>query len=1238
MRLFTRGELRAPEFDEVMAQELRAILATDDDGRLLRARKALWGLAFSGGGIRSASFALGLMQALARCRVLGGFHYLSTVSGGGYAGAFLQGAMKRFGLGGAIRVLTVTAENDKPLDENEALRVNRPIRHLREYSNYLSPRKSALSGDTLGMASTCLRNIVLTQLQLFSLMLFLGVLPLLVFPVLTWLASRPSIALLLAGVIALLSAAGLGWIATRAQGHHQPTGLESPSAGVSLVATLLVAGLAIASALGALGVLVDRTPPQDISVCLALDLLQGWPGCQDYELGFYAAGVHALIWLFWLVIATARSPGEGERSPIREHWLRFLLGTLATAVLAGALMMMLQAMAPAVHDGSTWRTIILGTPIVFTAVAILATVHVGLVGPALSDLQREAWARVGGKSAAVVLVGIGASLGLLVIGPWWMGYLIWSDGAWSGIMAGLASALSWLAVTLGGVVAAARVTREQGGASPRSGKLRRVLMSIAPWVFILGLWVAIGLLAQALIHALGADAMPARSEADSLGGYLAAIERLATSYRSEIWILAASALGAWVILSLGMDANELSLNAFYRNRLVRCYLGATNARRNAEPVTNFDPRDDLLLEELRRKSTEQQPLYPLICASMNLVAAKQLDWQDRRAASFVMTPHYCGHLPPPGRTGAEAAGDVGIGERPHGLAKSVQLGTAIAVSGAAVSPNMGERSSPAITFLLTLFDARLGWWLPNRVRQGAFPTDRPRFPGWHLLAELLGITHGTGRFAHVSDGGHFENLGIYELVRRRCRFILCSDAGADPGREFADLGNAIRKCRVDFGAEIEIDVTQLRPDSATGRSRRHATLGKIRYADGSRGLLLYLKPSLIGDEPADIQHYACAHPSFPHQPTSDQFFDEAQFECYRKLGQHVGERVLGDVMSRIGGSPGKKVFTLKNSDLKERVLTELSHQLYEPVDAIGRNFARHSDTMAHLFATLRSTPALAVLDAQIYPGWSQAMAALPEGTPAAGAPPSPAKLPGPEDFRACFYFCQELIQFMEAVYLDLDLEMNWHHPDNRGWMNIFQHWSWSPTFRLSWALSAQTYGARFVSFCETRIGIPRMASEVRVRYIGRKEGQPLDALANTLVGEGEISAIEAGALSSATLASADAVDALFVLKLRWRNFLPDAPVELKEMTMGVAAIAGGTLVFFRIRDHLRRMGLGTEFMRRLIAQRRIAEVAIRAGHYGAVGVLTNTEAQKLIEQLEKMRSDALLQNQSEQRRKPGTSA
>jgi hypothetical protein len=228
----------------------------------------------------------------------------------------------------------------------------------------------------------------------------------------------------------------------------------------------------------------------------------------------------------------------------------------------------------------------------------------------------------------------------------------------------------------------------------------------------------------------------------------------------------------------------------------------------------------------------------------------------------------------------------------------MSIGTAAAISGAAASPNMGYHSSPIVTFLMTLFNARLGWWLgnPGVHGEGTYRRASPRLAFVPILAEALGLTDDRRRYVYLSDGGHFDNIGLIETVLRRCRTIVVSDAGCDPGCGFADLGAAIRKIRIDLGVSIVMGPMKVR---SRGKPGAYCAVGRVRYSmvDGTSadddGWLIYVKPVFNGDEPADVVAYAQLNREFPHEPTTDQWFSESQFESYRRLGEWQVEAILG---------------------------------------------------------------------------------------------------------------------------------------------------------------------------------------------------------------------------------------------------------------------------------------------------------------------------------------------------------
>jgi len=445
------------------------------------------------------------------------------------------------------------------------------------------------------------------------------------------------------------------------------------------------------------------------------------------------------------------------------------------------------------------------------------------------------------------------------------------------------------------------------------------------------------------------------------------------------------------------------------------------------------------------------------------VGGKELAWQQRKAASFTFTPLYCGYefpeLPPGYCPSEKFATKAVFSRRPN----PITLATAMAISGAAASPNMGYHSAPAPAFLMTVFNVRLGWWLGNPRKEKGYQKSGPLNVLGRLLCELFGLTNEQEKYVYLSDGGHFENLGIYELVRRRCRFIVACDAEEDHTFGFGGLGNAIEKCRSDFGVDIDINVEPIRRPTEAGHSEWHCAIGTIHYSrvdrDGRDGILVYLKSSLTGDEPTDVLRYGAANPGFPHQSTGDQWFDESQFESYRVLGFHIAEEVFG----ALGDAQTLSRFT------KEELFVELAEAWYPPSTATKDAFTKHTRTVVQIYDELRKNPDLDFLNEQIYPEWRVLMKSKDAWKI---LKPLREQLPTDNNkLKAGFYLCNSVLQLFEDAYIDLNLEDEFNHPDNRGWMNLFRHWSWAAMLRVTWAISAGIYGARFQTFCERRLGL-----------------------------------------------------------------------------------------------------------------------------------------------------------------------
>ncbi len=963
-------------------------------------RAQLMGLAFSGGGIRSATFCLGVIQALARLRLLHAFDYLSTVSGGGYIGAWLSALIFRSRkpgqsvadalaaveqeLGGKVQPWCTpgTPAPDCPPEHPS-------LRFLRRYSNYLTPRMGIFSGDSLAAFSTYLRNLLLNQLILVAFFGALLTLPYLVLNLGRWLTDPQKTALatslgdtglplLLVLAIAALLVAVLACSISLARYHKSKL--------YKAIERLLAAAIAwvlrmmrfdrpdrfnLTGPRFVVGLIVL---PSLISAWLLALTLQAHAGAADYtkwDWVTWAALAYALPWALVFSVTTlgmndprsvARNlkllwaaRDDPERGLAAGHelfgWARVLVRfgfQLVCALLAGAVGGLIFyglrngaemfTGARAVAYATTF-----GTPLVLLSYSLVVTLHIGLMKRLFSDQDREWWARLGGFIMHAAVIWLGVFAVTLYAAP----LVKWLAGL------ALAGGIAWAATSIAGVLLGKSAFT--GGGQANAGKskawLNKVVV-VAPYVFIVGLTILLASVLNAVLtgHALCKACVPVFAT-DHFGPIL--ISSLFNLNRVElatVWWAAGICLAVFALLSWRVDINAFSLHGFYRNRLSRCYLGATRVGhtlptrvvRKPHPFTGFDPGDDLPLSAL----AHQRP-FPIVNAAMNLNGGEDLAWQTRRAASFAFTPLYTGfefwnsegdRIGAYRHTEDYAADQFSFFNPPGGI----QLGTVVATSGAATNPNMGYHTSAALSALLSVFNVRLGRWCGNPRHPTAWRKTSPRFGGFALLKEVFGQLNSLAKFLNVSDGGHFENLGIYELVRRRCFVVVAVDAGCDPDYQFEDLANAIRKCWTDFGTRIEIDLDELRPRGAPKRSESHFAVGYIHYPDALPGVLIYLKATLSGDESSDVKEYADRHDKFPNESTSDQFFDENQFESYRELGRYTGLKVFTPLIGSgavldLGGAPTERV--------RDALLEGLAHQLQTRYYERARKKANEAPTV-----------------------------------------------------------------------------------------------------------------------------------------------------------------------------------------------------------------------------------------------------------------------------------------------------
>lgn len=575
-----------------------------------------------------------------------------------------------------------------------------------------------------------------------------------------------------------------------------------------------------------------------------------------------AAAMHVAAWLIAAFIL---------RRPWSDWWRYAELFVIALSGLLGGglLWVALDRLShyTAQEDYLLWYTCA-AVPAFLSLFLLAATLFIGLASRLTADGDREWWGRAG----SWVLIGSVSWFGLSSISIF--GPAIWNMlSTWAASAGGLTGIVT---ILLGFSARTAAKSVSPEPAWWKSLGTHVYLLLLAPMTVAL-IFVQMARLTTAIV-----DNTPWTQVGEFVIGMV----------------------GFSVLMSVVVNINKFSLHSIYRNRLIRAYLGASRGdSRRPNPFTGFDNGDNLPMADLAPKTLQAQKPFHVINIALNLVHGKRLAWQQRKAQSFTVSPLHCGSFA--NQLGYRRSSEYG---RNPAVGLPITIGTALAISGAAASPNMGYHSSPAVTFLLTLFNIRLGWWLgnPGQAGQETYYRACPEFAVGPMLAEAFGFTDDQKRYVYLSDGGHFENLGLYEMVLRRCHYIVVSDAGCDDKMEFHDLGNAIRKIRIDLGIDIDINVEPLRP-STQHRSAVHYAMGTIHYSrvdpGAPDGMLIYLKPSLSGDEPVDVQEYAAHHGQFPHEPTSDQFFDESQFESYRRLGEHVAEEVFGSVTAHTAALP-----------------------------------------------------------------------------------------------------------------------------------------------------------------------------------------------------------------------------------------------------------------------------------------------------------------------------------------------
>ncbi|WP_219851797.1 patatin-like phospholipase family protein [Methylibium rhizosphaerae] len=802
-------------------QRRREVLA-DKEG--LSARP--WGLALSGGGIRSATFCFGLLKALARNDLFRRFDILSTVSGGGYIGSAVG------------RLFHESGSTPERVQAALADAGTRPFGvWLRANGRYLIPRGTK---DLIFAIANFGRNLVGIHIELAFLSLLLG------------------------GFLVGLDLVVWEWANCIFQSGQcwRPGWID-----VDVLA------------------LLSGPPP----IWLFLPFV-AWVGT-------------ALACAYWVLPAR-----KGD------SWV---VQPLVTAALAVTGIVLLVRHATSALSGLPHITGTLELPgeLVVTAVALLLAWIAGIAIATCLAFSGKEQDRVRNRLTASLSVTL--SVGLIVAGLGVADYLAWSIGNIDAAKQGTFGAALALAVV------ALRAALPKIADLPKSltpGTRRSVLWLInIAGLLLLALVVIFWM---SWVHRATSDVLFVRRPPEL---------RFQPSYEALLWIVIPPVLLVLASLRNRDFLNRSSLFTFYRARLVRSYLGAANpgrfeaadsggscvdkARVGAPKVlvASVHAKDDVAMERYQ-PHMQGGPVHLInVCVNQTRDPRGGLFNQDRKGLLLTVGPN------------GQMCTTPNVWRFPQDKAR-LTLGSWMAISGAAVAPGLGSSTRSGVAAVLMLAGLRLGYWWDS-LNFGTKPSEPPRRPVTkyeQFFSELRGRFDGDqGRDWFLSDGGHFENTAAYALLREECEVIVLADCGADPRYAFGDLENLVRKARID----LQADITFLRPKSTTEVAARNPdadtfgdsvtlfgslnelastdsqaclALARVTYGHSERvGHMVIVKPNMCHGVPVDLVNFKADNPLFPQEPTTDQFFSEAQWESYYQLGQTLGANISQKVLCNL---------------------------------------------------------------------------------------------------------------------------------------------------------------------------------------------------------------------------------------------------------------------------------------------------------------------------------------------------
>lgn len=785
-------------------------------------RKGFIGLAFSGGGIRSATFNLGVLQALNSCGIFKCVDYLSTVSGGGYIGSCISSLYASIDKETQASDITTqdTSLNDInkdngnlavfPFEHTQGERESDVFRYLRNNANYLAP-----SGfiDALRIPATLFRGIIVNFLVLVPCLLLASILTVMLMPT----------------------------------GSH-----------ISDTGTVNVLGL------------FELSSQFIFTKCLMV---------------FFII-LMVLSPLFFMFRRSSNPSDKLSAWNLRERIGKCLGGYIVfTGIVA---FVELQPIAiQGIHDFETES---------FTNVDL--SILTGVVGVFLAMFANYLLPKISKYSGMFAVYFLGA-MGFLTM---WLIYLTLCSAAVNWGISGHKPIIDnadrfindferlqlIIIAASGGII----------GYLWLKGRVAFVNTQLS--VILTRLSVFIGFAAIGYHHFVTEIPVAKLSTVDLEVKHL----ELLTHYLIVGFIL-------WVYSLTCIDVNFTSIHRFYRDKLSKAYIIGVqeqDEKNDDEFKSQVIHTEGVKLSSL---SSCRAP-YHLINTLLNLDKTTESHQNGRHGDFFIFSKKYIG---------GEITGYCQTTEM-ETISSHVDLATAMAISGAAAAPNAGKITVKPLIFIMGMLNIRLNYWLLNPAKVNGpntrfYKSALARVGPGYLFRELLAKPDAKHDFVNLSDGGHIENLGVYELLRRQCRLIIAGDGEADKQLTFQGLSELVRMAQIDMGIKIEVEgLDEIR------QGKQHHAIGTIHYSGGRIGKLIYLKSSLLGDnnlkatlgeeqyttsplrddnlmydDNAYIAHYKEKNPDFPHQTTADQFFDEAQFECYRALGFQVALRTLSKVQA-----------------------------------------------------------------------------------------------------------------------------------------------------------------------------------------------------------------------------------------------------------------------------------------------------------------------------------------------------